>query len=119
VATGRVRAARAVDLEGPPHERPIDATEAVTTMRAGERRAAALLAGTESSTTPADELALLRAAAASGSQVRIVVAGNGGDSQERVVRPLSVEAGRIRALDAAREAEITVATHRIVAVRPA
>ncbi|GAB2605822.1 helicase-associated domain-containing protein [Pseudactinotalea suaedae] len=117
--SGRARASRPAELEGPPHEGPVAAAEAVAAMRAGERRAAALLAGTETMSTPGEELALLRAAAARGSQVRIVVAGGGGTSQERLVRPLSVEAGRVRALDAAREAEITVATHRIVSVRPA
>ncbi|WP_156251666.1 helicase-associated domain-containing protein [Pseudactinotalea terrae] len=119
LTSGRARAARPAELEGPPREGPVAVPEAIATMRAGERRAAALLAGTETSSTPSDELDLLRAAAAQGTQVRIVVAGSGGMRQERVVRPLSVEAGRIRALDAAREAEITVATHRIVGVRPA
>ncbi|WP_420112979.1 helicase-associated domain-containing protein [Pseudactinotalea sp.] len=117
--TARSRAARPAELEGPPQERPVAAAEAVIAMRAGERRAAALLTGTEATSTPGDELALLRAAAAQGRQVRILVAGSAGASTERLVRPLSVEAGRVRALDAAREAEITVATHRIVSVRPA
>ena len=87
-------------------------------MRAGETRADALLAGTTGRDTPADELDLLRAAAARGSDVTIVVAGAGGATQERRVRPLAVDAGRVRLLDTSREAEITVATHRIVAVRP-
>ena len=116
---GRAHATRPAELEGPPRERPVATAEAVTAMRAGEHRAAALLAGSEATSTPGDELALLRAAAAQGRQVRIVVAGSGGAPAERLVRPLSVEAGRVRALDQAREAEITVATHRIVAVRPA
>lgn len=113
----RARAVRPVRLEGPA-EGPVEIEAAVEAMRAGERRAAALLAGEAEAETPTDELALLRAAAARGSQVRIVLAGPGGGTQERVVRPLSVEAGRVRVLDTAREAEITVATHRIAAVHP-
>lgn len=118
IPTTRARAPRAAHLEGPPAEAVADPEAVVAAMRAGETRAEALLAGTAPHDTPADELELLRAAAAHGSDVTIVVAGSGGVTQERRVRPLSVDAGRVRLLDTSREAEITVATHRIVAVRP-
>jgi hypothetical protein len=114
----RSQAARPALLEGPPVESAVAPDAAVAAMREGEARAEALLAGTAAHETPTDELDLLRAAAAHGADVTIVVAGAGGVAQERRVRPLSVDAGRVRLLDTAREAEITVATHRIVAVRP-
>lgn len=119
VAGHRRRPARPVGLEGPPVESTAEPAAVVAAMRAGEARTAALLAGASEETSPVDDLDLLRAASAQGSLVRLVMAGPGGATQERVVRPLSVDGGRVRALDASREAEITVATHRIVGVRPA
>lgn len=117
VPRNRVTAVRPVVLTTMPSERPVAATEAIAAMRAGEARASALLAGDAGGDSA--ELELLRAAADRGAQVRIVVAGSGGATQERLVRPISVEGGRVRSLDASREAEITVAIHRIVAVHPA
>lgn len=112
----RTTAVRPVVLGTPPTERPVATTEAIAAMRAGEERASALLAGVADDGSA--ELELLRAAADRGALVRIVVAGSGGATQERVVRPISVDGGRVRSLDASREAEITVAIHRIVAVHP-
>ncbi len=119
MATRRTRAVRPVPLEGPPVESPVDTAAAVAAMRAGEERAAALLAGTAEAPSAADELEMLRTAAARGAHVRIVIAGEAGATQERLVRPLAVDGGRVRVLDTAREAELTVATHRIVSVSPA
>lgn len=113
------RRGRPVALDGPPVERTVEAGEAVAAMRAGEQRATALLDGTGAAPSAADGLELLRAAAARGTHVRIVIAGAAGTTQDRVVRPLSVDGGRVRAVDTAREAELTIATHRIVAVAPA
>jgi hypothetical protein len=36
----------------------------------------------------------------------------------RTVRPLRLDGGRLRALDPVRDAELTVAVHRIAGVRP-
>ena len=88
-------------------------------MRAGERRAQELLRSrSEEPGAPADTLEALRLAASRGGNVELVMAGASGGVQSRVVRPLTVDPGRIRVLDVRRDAEITVAAHRIAAVRP-
>lgn len=66
---------------------------------------------------PSETLAVLRAAAATGSEVWLEVATPGGPSRRRV-RPLRVDAGRVRVLDPERAAELTVAVHRIADARP-
>jgi hypothetical protein len=73
------------------------------------------------STTAAagDALALLREAARDGEQVWVELVDARGTPARRKLRPLRVEGGRLRALDPAREAELTVAVHRIAAVEPA
>ncbi|MCK6210917.1 helicase-associated domain-containing protein [Georgenia sp. EYE_87] len=92
----------------------------VARMRAGEaqvRRDAARRAdGAPAATDPVHALALLREAAAGGEQVDIVVVGARGTPERRRVRPLSVDAGRVRVADVARETELTLAIHRISAV---
>ncbi|TGY85037.1 helicase-associated domain-containing protein, partial [Cellulomonas shaoxiangyii] len=70
-------------------------------------------------TDPADALLLLREAAQSRSLVWLELVGPDGRSDRRLVRPLRVEGGRLRALDPRREAELTVAVHRIAGVVPA
>jgi hypothetical protein len=89
-------------------------------MRAGEaqvRRDAARRAdGAPAATDPVHALALLREAAAGGEQVDIVVVGARGTPERRRVRPLSVDGGRVRVADVARETELTLAIHRISAV---
>ncbi|HLS62968.1 MAG TPA: helicase-associated domain-containing protein [Ruania sp.] len=93
--------------------------EVVAAMRAGEERAHQLLRSrAEQPGPPADTLEALRVAASRGSDVELVMAGAQGGVQSRVVRPLTVDAGRIRVLDVRRDAEITVAAHRIASVRP-
>lgn len=114
----RTSAVRPAKLEGPTIEGPVDVNAAVAAMRAGERRAEALLAGTEPTPGTAAGLDLLHAAAAHGSLVRIIVAGADGRTTERMVRPLSVDSGRLRAVDHDRETEVTIAAHRIVSIRP-
>ncbi|MDU0348098.1 helicase-associated domain-containing protein, partial [Actinomyces sp. MRS3W] len=84
-------------------------------LRAGEeaRRAAG---DTASASDPVHALALLRQAQASRARVRLRLAGPDGAVQERTVRVLAVEPGRVRLADLVRETELTVAVHRIVAV---
>lgn len=65
---------------------------------------------------PGDVLVLLREAAQARASVWVEIVGPDGRSQRRLVRPLKVEGGRLRALDPQREAELTVAVHRIAGV---
>ena len=83
-------------------------------MRAGDEHAAASAGGAVSA--PAHVTALLRDAAAAGAEVALDVAGPTGSVQRRRLRPLSVEVGRLRALDVARQSELTIAVHRIASV---
>ncbi|RPF19840.1 helicase-associated domain-containing protein [Myceligenerans xiligouense] len=64
----------------------------------------------------ADGLALLREAVRDGLLVRVDVVGAAGKLEHRTLRPLRLDGGRLRALDPARDAEITVAVHRIAHV---
>ncbi|WP_460755379.1 helicase-associated domain-containing protein [Myceligenerans cantabricum] len=67
----------------------------------------------------ADGLALLREAVRDGLLVRVDVVGAAGKLERRTLRPLRLDGGRLRALDPARDAEITVAVHRIARVAAA
>lgn len=67
---------------------------------------------------PVEALALLREAAADGREVWIDIVDPAGGTARRRVRPLRVDAGRVRAVDAERESELTVAVHRIADVTP-
>jgi hypothetical protein len=67
---------------------------------------------------PVLALGLLREAAEEHRTVWLVMVGPDGTSTRRHVRPLRVDAGRVRVLDVDREAELTVAVHRIVDVTP-
>ena len=64
---------------------------------------------------PLEALALLREAVADRLTVVLEIAGPDGPTR-RTVRPVRVEAGRVRAVDAEREAELTIAVHRIIRV---
>ena len=64
---------------------------------------------------PLEALALLREAVADRRTVVLEIAGPEGPTR-RVVRPVRVDGGRVRAVDAEREAELTVAVHRIIRV---
>ncbi|NYI59514.1 helicase-associated domain-containing protein [Cellulomonas soli] len=68
---------------------------------------------------PAEALVLLREAAAERAQVWVELVGSHGVPQRRLLRPVLVEGGRLRAVDTEREAELTVAVHRIASVRRA
>lgn len=65
---------------------------------------------------PAEALVLLREAAADRTPVWVELVGSHGVPQRRLLRPVRVEAGRLRAVDPEREAELTVAVHRIASV---
>ena len=65
---------------------------------------------------PVDALVLLREAAAEKAEVWVELVGSHGVPQRRLLRPLRVEGGRLRAIDTARESELTVAVHRIASV---
>lgn len=67
---------------------------------------------------PVAALATLREAVADGREVWLEVVGPQGTPQRRRVRPVRVDGGRVRAVDSARDAELTVAVHRIVSVTP-
>ncbi|MBE1875216.1 helicase-associated domain-containing protein [Myceligenerans pegani] len=74
-------------------------------------------AGTDPGTQPhADGLALLREAVRDGLLVRVDVVGAAGKLERRTLRPLRLDGGRLRAVDPARDAEITVAVHRVARV---
>jgi hypothetical protein len=64
-------------------------------------------------------LALLHGAIRSGRHVWLDLVDGRGQPLRRRVRPLKLDEGRLRALDPARAAELTVAVHRIVHVTPA
>jgi hypothetical protein len=67
---------------------------------------------------PVLALAMLREAAAEGRDVWLDMIGADGGPVRRRVRPLRVDGGRVRAVDAERESELTVAVHRIAGVSP-
>ncbi|MBD8079051.1 helicase-associated domain-containing protein [Cellulosimicrobium arenosum] len=75
-------------------------------------------AGTRGTTDPVGALGLLRESIADGTMVWLEVVGTGGFPTRRRVRPLTLDAGRLRAQDPARDAELTVAVHRIASVTP-
>lgn len=64
-------------------------------------------------------LLVLRDAAADKALVWVEVVGGRGVLERRLLRPVSVEGGRLRAVDPAREAELVVAVHRIAAAERA
>ena len=67
---------------------------------------------------PGDVLVVLREAVQARASVWVEIVGPDGRAERRLVRPLKVESGRLRALDPRREAELTVAVHRIADVTP-
>jgi len=82
----------------------------------GARRAAN---GRPRETEPGDALATLHDALRDGRLVWIEMVGASGTLERRALKPLRLDGGRLRALDPAREAELTVAVHRIAGVEPA
>jgi len=85
-------------------------------LRAGERARDDSGVPADAATDPVHALALLRQAQASKERLRLRLAGPDGAVQERRVRVLAVEAGRVRIADVVRQTELTVAVHRIVSV---
>lgn len=67
---------------------------------------------------PLIALGLLREAAADGREVWLEAIGPTGNMTRRRVRPVRIDAGRLRAIDIDRAGEITVAVHRIAGVEP-
>ncbi|PVU83366.1 hypothetical protein DDP54_10570 [Cellulomonas sp. WB94] len=65
---------------------------------------------------PVAALGLLREAVEDRTDVWLELVDAHGVPQRRRVRPLRLEAGRLRALDPARDSELTVAVHRIASV---
>ncbi|MFD6178490.1 MULTISPECIES: helicase-associated domain-containing protein [unclassified Isoptericola] len=74
--------------------------------------------GRPRTTEPGDALATLHDALRDGHLVWIEMVGASGGLERRALKPLRLDGGRLRALDPAREAELTVAVHRIAAVEP-
>lgn len=91
----------------------------VRRLRAAERNAHVDRHHGPARTDPVHALAVLRDAAAAGTPVELVMVGPTGTAQQRRVQPLAVDAGRVRMRDLDRDADITVAVHRISAVGPA
>ncbi|MPV90500.1 hypothetical protein GB882_17650 [Georgenia ruanii] len=93
----------------------------VARMRAGEeqarRDAARRGSGAPAATDPVHALVVLREAADAGEAVEMVLVGATGRAERRRVRPVHVDGGRVRVLDLDRETELTVAIHRVSAVR--
>lgn len=94
-------------------------------LTASEAAGAAELAGVATApdspagtADPVDALVLLREAAAAKVAVWVELVGSHGVPDRRLLRPLRVEGGRLRAIDPARESELTVAVHRIASVTP-
>ncbi|MGO1317219.1 MAG: helicase-associated domain-containing protein, partial [Cellulomonadaceae bacterium] len=68
---------------------------------------------------PAAALTRLREAIDAGTDVWLDIVDGAGRRDHRRVRPLRLDAGRLRARDVVRESELTVAVHRIVNAEPA
>lgn len=90
----------------------------VRRLRAGQAELERGGSAAGAATDPVHALALLRQALAARTPVRLVVADPAGGTQERRVRVLAVEEGRVRLADLSRQTELTVAVHRIVSVSP-
>src|SRR5690606_26793009 len=120
----RPRRGRRAAAEAPPDD------AAGTRDRRAHRLATDILAADRRRGEPEDEpdgddpggpslaLGLLREAAEEHRPVWLQLVGPDGTTSRRRVRPLRVDAGRVRVLDLDREAELTVAVHRIVDVTP-
>lgn len=98
----------------------MSATGAAASGRSGAAGAGALGAGARGSGTlgsgtsdPLTALGLLREAAADGREVWLEMVGPAGGLTRLRIRPMGIDAGRLRAVDVARGTEITVAVHRV------
>lgn len=124
-ASHRIRPRRGRRAAETPSEDAAEARERrlhrlATDLLAGDRRRGEA----DDDLDPADPsgpglaIGLLREAAAEHRPVWLQLVGPDGSTSRRRVRPLRVDAGRVRVLDLDREAELTVAVHRIVDVTP-
>ncbi|WP_166850559.1 helicase-associated domain-containing protein [Isoptericola sp. BMS4] len=68
---------------------------------------------------PGDAVAVLGDALRDGRRVWVEMVGRSGSLERRRLKPLRLDGGRLRALDPDREAELTIAVHRIAGVEPA
>ncbi len=89
----------------------------VTAVRSGDRVASARPASAPT-LTPSGSLMALRNAVAEGATVLIGYVDNHGTASDRIVDPLSVEGGQLRARDHRADDVRTFAVHRITSVRP-
>jgi hypothetical protein len=95
------------------------ASAVVAAVRAGDTVAAARPAGVGATTLdPGGALAELSEAIDADAAVVIGYVDNHGVRADRVIRPLSVEGGQLRAYDVRSDAERLFAVHRISSVRP-
>ena len=105
----------------PTHRPPVDRPRAAAPARgaASTGAPARAVSGPAAGTSePGDVLVVLREAVQARASVWVEMVGADGRAERRLVRPLKVEGGRLRALDPRREAELTVAVHRIADVTP-
>jgi len=65
---------------------------------------------------PGEALAVLYDALRDGRRVSVELVGSTGALERRELRPLRLDGGRLRALDPDRQAELTIAVHRIASV---
>jgi len=120
----RLRAAEARTTERSPLAAASDASANGDAARPGARTASGTdgndgdPAARGGTSDPVAALGLLREAIADGAMVWLEVVGSSGAPTRRRVRPLTLDAGRLRAQDPARDAELTVAVHRIASVAP-
>ncbi len=91
-------------------------TAVVTAIRAGDKAAAARPSRAPAS-SPAEVLATLREAAQARRTVWIGYVDNAGATVERVIDPVAVEGGQLRAFDHRTDDERVYAVHRITGVR--
>jgi hypothetical protein len=118
---GRAAARRREGTEAPAHSSTADLVALVARLRSPEpvapaapTTAPAVEAGTDE---PGDALLLLREAVAEKEDVWVELVGPTGQPETRLLRPLRLDGGRLRAADVQRESELTVAVHRIASVR--
>jgi hypothetical protein len=91
----------------------------VTAVRAGDQAAASRPASATESLTPSGSLAALREAIDAGASVVIGYVDNHGTRTERVIDPISVDGGQLRARDHRADEMRLFAVHRISSIRPA
>ncbi len=92
-------------------------THAVTAIRAGDRASAGRPASAAATLSPSGSMAALREAIEAGDSVLIGFVDNHGSSSERLVDPISLDAGSLIAHDHRSDDTRSFAVHRITTVR--